>query len=497
MASQMKTPGVYIKEINAFPNSVVEVATAVPAFVGYTEKAEAKGKSLRNAPYRITSMAEFGDCFGGEQKSTFHVTKADANSASSHAIVVGAERWNVTPVARQEQLFLLFRSMQLFFQNGGSDCYVVSVGSYQDAVTADSLIAGIATLTKEQEPTMLVVPDAVHLATVDDCTRVQKEQLRHCGDVMRSRFAILDIYDGDRTCDASEGDPVQQFRDAVGEDFLKFGAAYYPWLNTTIVQMTDVSGAQVDPQDLSALLAAEAALSGTASLASAAQLAAMATGNEARAYTTLLQSSRAYSMLMVEMQRQLNLLPPAAAMAGVYTMVDNSRGVWKAPANVSLNSVVSPAVAITNEGQEDLNVPMNGKAINAIRTFIGEGTLVWGARTLDGNSQDWRYINVRRTVIMLEESLKQATKAYVFEPNAANTWVTLKSMMTNFLTGVWKRGGLAGATPGDAFSVHCGLGETMTPDDILEGILRVTILIAVSHPAEFLEISFQQQMQKS
>jgi phage tail sheath protein FI len=197
------------------------------------------------------------------------------------------------------------------------------------------------------------------------------------------------------------------------------------------------------------------------------------------------------------MKRKLNLLPPAAAMAGVYTLVDNARGVWKAPANVSLSAVISPAVNITHDEQEDLNVTTAGKSVNAIRSFIGEGTLVWGARTLDGNSLDWRYINVRRTMIMIEESLRLATKAYVFEPNVSGTWVTIKGMANNFLTSVWKRGGLAGASPEDAFSVSVGLGETMTPEDILEGILRVTILVAVSRPAEFIEITFQQQMQKS
>ncbi|HEX5793372.1 MAG TPA: phage tail sheath C-terminal domain-containing protein, partial [Rheinheimera sp.] len=138
-----------------------------------------------------------------------------------------------------------------------------------------------------------------------------------------------------------------------------------------------------------------------------------------------------------------------------------------------------------------------GKSVNAIRTFIGEGTLVWGARTLDGNSLDWRYISVRRTMIMLEESIRLGTKAYVFENNTASTWVTIKSMIRNFLTGIWKRGGLAGASPEDAFSVSVGLGETMTSEDILEGILRVTVMVALIRPAEFIEITFQQQMQKS
>jgi hypothetical protein len=128
---------------------------------------------------------------------------------------------------------------------------------------------------------------------------------------------------------------------------------------------------------------------------------------------------------------------------------------------------------------------------------VGEGTLVWGARTLDGNSLDWRYINVRRTMIMIEESIKLAAKAYVFEPNVANTWVTIRAMIENFLTGVWKQGGLAGAVPADAFSVHVGLGDTMTPEDVLEGILRITVMVALTRPAEFIEITFRQQMQKS
>jgi len=122
---------------------------------------------------------------------------------------------------------------------------------------------------------------------------------------------------------------------------------------------------------------------------------------------------------------------------------------------------------------------------------------VWGARTLDGNSLDWRYISVRRTMIMLEESIRLSTKAYVFDANTAQTWVTIKSMIRNFLAGIWKRGGLAGSSPDDAFSVHVGLGETMTSEDILEGILRVSVFVAVTRPAEFIEITFTQQMQKS
>jgi hypothetical protein len=185
-------------------------------------------------------------------------------------------------------------------------------------------------------------------------------------------------------------------------------------------------------------------------------------------------------------------------MAGIYTTVDNNRGVWKSPANISVNSVVKPAINITHDQQEDLNVnATSGKSINAIRTFPGIGTLVWGGRTLDGNSLDWKYINVRRTMIMLEQSIKLALRSYVFEPNDANTWVTVKSMIINFLTEKWKQGALAGSSPGDAFDVQVGLGATMTSLDILEGKMLVSVKLAIVRPAEFIVVTFEQQMQKS
>lgn len=177
--------------------------------------------------------------------------------------------------------------------------------------------------------------------------------------------------------------------------------------------------------------------------------------------------------------------------------MDNSIGVFKAPANTGINSVVSPALDMTSADQEDLNVPLDGKAINAIRAFPGRGVLIWGARTLDGNSQDWRYINVRRTIIMLEQSIKFACLAYVFEANVASTWVTVQNMISNFLTNQWKAGALAGAKPEEAFSVDVGLGSTMTADDILNGFMNVTVKVALVRPAEFIVITFQQKMQTS
>ena len=188
-------------------------------------------------------------------------------------------------------------------------------------------------------------------------------------------------------------------------------------------------------------------------------------------------------------------LPPSPAVAGVYASVDRIRGVWKAPANVSLNSVVKPEAFLSDLDQEDFNVDAeNGKSINCIRQFVGRGNLVWGARTLAGNNNEWKYVNVRRFFNMVEESCQNASRQFVFEPNDANTWVRVKGMIDNYLTNLWRAGALQGAKPEHAFYVAVGLNQTMTADDILNGLLIVEIGLAVVRPAEFIILRFSHKL---
>ena len=195
------------------------------------------------------------------------------------------------------------------------------------------------------------------------------------------------------------------------------------------------------------------------------------------------------------LRNQAYLLPPSGAVAGVYARVDNSRGVWKAPANESLVNVVAPSVLLTQDQHGELNVdPSTGKSINVIRSFVGKGNLIWGARTLAGNDNEWRYVNVRRLFNMIEESCKKATEQFVFESNDANTWVKVQAMIENFLTTVWRQGALFGATPDKAFYVLVGLNKTMTQLDILEGRMIVEIGIAANRPAEFIILRFSHKL---
>ena len=544
---EYKTPGVYIKEKNAFGNSVVEAETAIPAFIGYTEKAENGNDELENIPWKISSMTEFVKYFGGAPDLKFDVDMVNNQLAISGGSV-----------------YTLYYNMVLFFANGGSTCYVVSVGKYSKEnplVDAGRLIAGIKPLELVREITMVVIPEAANIQDSSQYKNIQTEMLKHCGGTMKNRFALLDIYPKAEETTTIE-EQVNVFWDGVGSSYLSYGAAYFPWLNTSVLSERDLNGTIFtwndnvysnaktitdDPNFANIVYAylkksdkveltekensktvngitfqfadeikdGEFEKDGTL-LYTVSEYAEVQDDKKTvtsktftvtwpttyitdkeELYAALSSASPLFKQAIKGVLKKLNLLPPSAAMAGIYTMVDRSRGVWKAPANVTLNYVNSPAEDIDDEGQADLNAPMNGKAINVIRAFRGEGIKVWGARTLDGNSLDWRYVNVRRTLLFLEESVRNAARAYVFEPNDAGTWINMKCMIENFLRSVWKRGGLAGATPEDAFEVHIGLGDTMTGDDILEGIMRITVLVAVTHPAEFIEITFQQQMQKS
>jgi len=529
MPASYKTPGVYLVEKDAFPGSVVEVATAIPAFIGYTEKAEYNGKDLTNKPFRITSFAEYLNVFGGAPsvRFTYGAASADAKPASEgeenaeEAASESAEAkdGNQKYVLKAKPMFRLYDSMRIFFQNGGAACYVCSVGGYDKKIEKKPLMEGITPFVKEQEPTLMLVPDAVSLDKAQECADIQNELLGHCNK-MQNRFTILDVYDGYK----EPLECINTFREKM-TDYLKYGAAYYPWIHTSVVASSEVSFANIEPESEGngsyATLALDLAKSVVPRIESlnisddeAKKLNLTPREKElvrffkelsnfdikkdpTDLHNTLTVVCPKYAAMMNDMCEQLNLMAPSAAMAGIYARVDNNQGVWKAPANVGINGVISPAVNLTNDEQEDLNVPLNGKAVNAIRYFVGDGIKVWGARTLDGNSLDWRYVNVRRTMIMLEESIKQASKGYVFEANTSKTWLSMSTMIGNFLYGIWKRGGLAGSTPEDAYEVHVGLGDTMTPEDILEGILRVTVKVALIRPAEFIELTFQQQQQKS
>lgn len=685
MATSYKTPGVFVEEIPKLPPSVAQVETAIPAFIGYTEKADRFGESLFGKAKVVESLAEF-ETYYGKGPATAYNTYLDS--------------FDKVSLVETTLPYCLYDSLKLYFDNGGGKCYIIAVAAYKTGGTLVEFTPikdALPVLEKEDEPTLIVCPDATQLASngLYDFQKLALAQAAKLGD----RFVLCDTLP---SSELAGGTPfltrVQEFRDAIGISNLKYGAAYGPYVKSSIPRsirfrdivlrrgtpaapvpaalesltsdnailqlILDLKNAKATVDSLNNVVktgAAPGILTGTnksfeeelktlfdgvalaandaartvavkavyafllkvlASLkavkdalpakvagpivpASSAQTvsfvmrddltglaattgvldtfrtlarhsnafgegvagdelmaedptvattdlfkaldvlgitaaqydaltdplivalyanpatdaakntaannaAAGAMANILKYWNAVLGAAQAYEktfddsleaamgiykQIKSAIAASASVLPPSAAIAGIYCRVDNARGVWKAPANESINSIFGPVVQVTAEQQGSLNVDaVAGKSFNAIRTFTGKGTLVWGARTLAGNDNEWRYVNVRRFFNMVEESSKKSTEPFVFETNDANTWVKVQGMLENFLTVLWRQGALQGAKPEHAFYVAVGLGKTMTSLDILEGRMIVEIGMAAVRPAEFIILQFSHKL---
>ena len=517
MADVFKTPGVYVKEIPSFPPSIAEVETAIPAFIGYTQTNTFNGRSLNLKPTRITSLLEYEQFFGGAQRDVaITITITDATSGG--ALV--SRSINAMPNPPRQSRFKMYYSMQMYFANGGGPCYIVSVGTYAAVPPADTppsdtdvvkanLTLGLTEISKFDEPTLLVFPDATALSNADYHTLLN-EALTQCRD-LQDRFAIMDVkHVTGGTNEINES--VDGFRNAAqlgnNLDQLKYGAAYFPNLETSlnykyedadvnIIYVRDgTTLTEAPPDDVDASL--DVINFGHIKNPPADINTGVRDGLGLVKNGTVTGNTELYNNIKLELNKVNVVLPPSSAVAGVYAAVDSSRGVWKAPANVSLAAVNAATIKISHQDQMSMNVdPVSGKSVNAIRYFTGKGLLVWGARTLAGNDNEWRYVPVRRFFNFAEESIKKGSEWVVFEPNDANTWVRVKAMIENFLIKQWRAGALAGVKPEHAFFVNVGLGITMTAIDILEGRMNIEIGMAVVRPAEFIILKFSHKMQES
>ncbi|TXD83282.1 phage tail sheath family protein [Subsaximicrobium wynnwilliamsii] len=390
----------------------------------------------------------------------------------------------------------------------------ISVGTYGGVkVIPDFSIAqflkGLGVVETISEITLIAIPDAVFLES-SDCFQLQEAMVAQC-EKLQNRFAILDVYSGNESI-ASSANPIKNFRTQLNARALNYAAAYYPWLHTGLKSHTDVDFTnlnerskvllrQICEQFISKNFNASEAKAIKPYLDCIAKpmqsiptisVQQLLTSEEA--HKKLNQIIPDYKQIMLALLKQENLMPPSAAMAGVYTVMDKTRGVWKAPANVGVVGVVAASVRIDSQQNQALNVDVSGKSINAIREFPNRGIRVWGARTLDTNLLETRYINTSRTLISIKQSVKCALKPFAFEPNDQNTWQRINGMVENYLNTFWREGALAGLKVEQAYFVTIGLNRTMSQQDINAGLLKLELGVSFTRPAEFSVIRIVQKM---
>ncbi|MCH5716190.1 hypothetical protein [Niabella hibiscisoli] len=330
-----KTPGVYIEEIPKLPPSIAQVETAIPAFIGYSQKAlDRNNASLINNPTRIASLLEYETFFGkAANEDNLEVTLVQEQTGS----VITKETISVAFNGAASR-HTMYYALQSYFANGGGPCYIVSVGTFKgtlgDSLSLAEMSAGLSALAKEDEPTLIVFPEGQNMDESEYYT-LQNEALAQCN-LLQDRFSIMDLHDTGAGL-LTAGDvsaAAESFRDGI-TSHLKYGAAYFPNIKTVFPYQYN--------EDTINLVHT---VNGSPGSLNGAALANLKDSSNA-AYNTA-----AYGKLKTATNNFGVVLPPSSTIAGIYAAVDANRGVWKSPANVGVNGVRGLTYKITN-GEQD------------------------------------------------------------------------------------------------------------------------------------------------
>ncbi|MCA6222852.1 phage tail sheath family protein [Photorhabdus antumapuensis] len=383
---EIKQPGVTITEnlISLKPDNEF---IGVPVFIGYTQPVTNENAN-DNLTIKLNSLTDFTLSF-------------DASG-------------------------LMYYSVRHFFENGGQQAYVLSIGSNELLENFSSLIKALQqdwvnhALATESEITLIVIPDIAHFnrrsdpsANIDLWLQFWQSVLNLC----KSRRGIMGLLDAPDD-PALAAKCLAQF----SSNDRQWGAIYWPGIN---------SAYQENGQPI--------------------------------------------------------VLSPTAAVAAVIQRNDNQMAVWHAPANVALAKAISP---VRSYIEADALFNPAGTSLNLVRSFPGKGIKIWGCRTLENTpGSPWRYIQIRRLVSYIEAHMTQLGRAFVFEPNNAITWMKFKGQAHNWLRQLWLKGGLRGTQEDQAFEILLGIDESMSEADLRAGKMIIKIKLAVLIPAEFIELN--------
>lgn len=461
-----KTPGVYREEVFLKPE--VALPTGIPGFIGFADAiapldALPAGLALNTLPIPLNDQIRYD---AGQKRLVFQgfmteeqrgVVLSLLPESTDVALAGGFRRAIATLFEYAQRTVVLYRKQEFtgsnqrqefaskllspaasylpevvsgFFENGGTQCYVVRADpglEREAALTDEALFRALAILV---DLDLVAVPDAMTLRYPNQVPdreaiiRVQRAVLQHCNQE-GDRIALLDALPS-----LVEGQPSLTLADILAQQQQLIAnqpeplnaAFYYPWLRN--------SQDYPDPSVLSQRV-------------------------------------------------QGRLVPPCGHIAGIIARSDRDRGVFKAPANEELRDVLDLEVLIGNDQQAELN-PVG---INCLRVFPGRGIRLWGARTLS-RDRLWRYISTRRLVLTLGRWIDRNMTWATFEPNSPRLWIRIQRELSAYLTQLWRLGALQGAIAEQAFYVKCD-GETNPPDNRDTGTVITEIGLVPSSTAEF------------
>ena len=543
------SPGVYIEEYDNSPRSIEGVGTSTAGFVGLAEKGPTAG-----APSLVTNFKSFIKQFGGFLSEFTHgeyrylansveqffvnggtrcyvsrVVPEDAQVASNKKGILAVEAANAGKWGNRIQISLTTvakRKLQLIAESG--EGYVAkSVEGFREGDIVEcngeyNRIASIydKTITFENKFEGNVVDGAIipktvlYLVTFDLSVRYNDEVENYAelslntasSNYIGSRLALSELISASVEPMTEIGNPVEAILgESVQNGFFTLEGGtdgtiskvnpgtfigqdngpgkrtgIQSFVENNVVSMMAVPGITM-PEVVVALVAhCENLKSRFAVLDMPKE---MYKTTDLIEYRNIIDSTYAamyhpWIQVFDRASSKADFVPPSGAVMGVYSRTDTNRGVHKAPAN---ETVFCTGLKVNyTKGEQDI---LNPEGVNLIRALPGQGIRVWGARTASSNSA-FRYVNVRRLFIYVEESIKANTSWVVFEPNDAALWQRVRMTIASFLDSMWRNGMLAGASPSEGYFVEIG-SSTMTKDDIMNGRLICNIGIAPSRPAEF------------
>ncbi|MFD0636134.1 phage tail sheath family protein [Catenulispora yoronensis] len=432
-------PGVYVQTVASGMRVVSAAGTSVAAFLG---TADLESQPV-DTPILVSNWSDYLTKFvappasaasstssSSPSSSSTSGTSTSGSSTSGSTTSGSSSSSSSTPAstpAAPPAPPLMADAVYGWFANGGGPCYVVRL-----APAETTLDAALTALEARTDVTIVAVPglsDVTGIAPANWPTEQQKVAA-HCK-TMGNRVAVLDLPVGT----PAQGDVAKSVLGAgdvadalaMSGELATFAVVYYPWVTAASV------------------------------------------------YTSLTQP---------------RAIPPSGHVAGAWARTDTDRGVYKAPANVALQGIQGLQVTLTDA----LQAPLNDKGVNCLRTFPGQGTLVWGARTLaarNSNELDFKYVNVRRYINFLSDSIRQSTRWAVFEPNNALLQARVAGSVSSFLTDQWRLGALVGATAAQSFYVICD-ERNNTAASVAQGNLVCDIGVAPARPAEFVTFRITQ-----
>jgi uncharacterized protein len=515
-------PGVYVEEVPSSQKSLSAAATAIAAFVGFTQRAPDDDPSDPEGlkPRLVTSWTQFEQLYGSFENGYILPLSVYGYFQNGGTIAYIVRIPNTTPAGEPAQLALAAADRSL-----GSPVSVTSVEPDADLSVAIELVdtgdddsAGPAPFNfivvengnaVETFPNVTVLPGDTNVATVVNATSTKvkvkvdldsKVDLSNLVDILKPGVFPLEKA-------APVAVPVSGKKFSGSETARTGinGLAIADEVTMVIVPDLITAATKEDGSiDLGLWKAVQTALIGHCELQGNRMAILDAPPGmtvqqikEWRTDVAMYDSQFAafyYPWIKVENPAGTNgdrevFIPPSGHIAGVWARTDESRGVWKAPANDTIRGCLDIERPITKNEQSLLN-PIG---INCIRPFGTRGIRIWGARTLSSDS-DWRYINVRRLFNMVETTILDGTQWAVFEPNDVKLWEGVSRTLTGFLTGLWRSGALFGSSPDQAFYVKCD-AETNPPDSIDEGRLIVEVGLSPVKPAEFVIFRISQQKQ--